>query len=150
MTVLRTALALNSLLLSMILSENRYPLCGIMLFGDQSVTFTIIFMRGWMAHSTCTSPGSLKVTSVAAPGACEPRLNSLPLLVERMLCGMVSSLTKVSDSPFLMVTFSAENTLPFWWISLLAAASAPTEKPATMARAMGISLRIFEILFCVD
>ena len=50
-----------------------------------------------MAQSTCTSPASLKVTSVAAPGACEPRLNSLPLLVERMLCGMVSSLTKVSD-----------------------------------------------------
>src|ERR1700752_1147092 len=80
---------------------------------NQSVTFTIIFMRGWIAQSTCTSPASLKVTSVAAPGACEPRLNSLPLLVERMLCGMVSSLTKVSASPFLIVTFSAEKTLPF-------------------------------------
>ena len=47
--------------------------------------FTVIFIRGWMAQITSASPVSLNVTSVAAPGGCDPRLNSLPLLVETML-----------------------------------------------------------------
>jgi hypothetical protein len=35
----------------------------------------------------------LEGTSVDMPGACEPRLNSLPLVFDMMLCGMLSSFT---------------------------------------------------------
>ena len=45
------------------------------------------------------------------------------------------------------VLHNPENTLPFWWISCLAAASAPTERPARMATVTGISLRMSRIRF---
>src|SRR4051794_38600919 len=98
-------------------------------------------MRGWMAQMICASPTSLKVTSVEAPGGCDPRLNSLPLLVETMLWGTVSSFTKVTVSPFLMVTLSEENTRPFWLMVRLAA-KAPADRPATMAIVRGAILRM--------
>src|SRR5690349_18993529 len=88
-------------------------------------------MRGWIAQITCTSPASLNVTSVDVPGACDPRLNSLPLLADMMLWGTLSSLKKVSASPFLMVTLSAEKARPCWWITWVAA-KAPTDRPAAM------------------
>ncbi len=78
------------------------------------MTLTVIFMRGWMAQITRTSPTSLKLTSVEEPGACEPRLNSLPLLADMMLCGTVSSLRKVSASPRLIVMLSVEKARPCW------------------------------------
>src|SRR6202158_5770066 len=90
---------------------------------------------------TSGSPDSLKVTSVAAPGGCDPRLNSFPLLVEMMLWGTLSSFAKVSASPFLMVTVSYEKTRPFWVIVRLAA-SAPTDRPARTTKVREASLRI--------
>src|ERR1700675_3249742 len=90
---------------------------------------------------TSASPDSLKVTSVAAPGGCDPRLNSFPLLVEMMLWGTLSSFAKVSASPFLMVTLSDEKTRPFWVIVRLAA-KAPTDTPDRTARVRKGRLRI--------
>src|SRR5712664_3631085 len=94
-----------------------------------------------MAQITCASPVSLKVTSVAAPGGCDPRLNSLPLLAETMLWGTVSSLANVTDSPFLMVMLSDENRRPFWVIVRLAA-RAPADRPTRTTTARDVSMRI--------
>src|SRR5581483_5604950 len=84
-----------------------------------------------MAQITSTSPASLNVTSVADPGAWDPRLNSLPKLVDMMLWGTLSSLRKVTVPPFLMATSSEEKARPFW-LTVRLAASAPTERPSSM------------------
>src|SRR6267142_3204926 len=94
-----------------------------------------------MAQITSASPVSLKVTSVAAPGGCDPRLNTLPLLVETMLWGTVSSFANVTDSPFLMVMLSDENRRPFWVIVRLAA-RAPADRPTRTTTARDVSMRI--------
>src|ERR1700739_55454 len=103
-------------------------------------------MRGWMAQITATSPTSLKATSVDEPGACEPRLNSLPLLADMMLCGTVSSLRKVSASPRLTVMLSEEKARPCWWMTSFAA-SAPVERPPTMARMSRLVERMMSLFF---
>src|ERR1700741_4479517 len=102
-------------------------------------------MRGWMAQITVTSPTSLKVTSVDEPGACEPRLNSLPLLLDMMLCGTVSSLRKVSASPRFTVTLSEENARPCWRMTSFAA-SAPVDRPPTTARMSSLVERMIKSL----
>src|SRR5258705_5223291 len=89
-------------------------------------------MRGWMAQNTCASPAAVKVTSVEAPGRCEPRLNSFPLLIDAMLWGTLSSLRNVSDPPALMVTLSIENIRPCWRIVCSA-----TRPPAAGRQAEG-------------
>src|SRR5215467_15722520 len=100
--------------------------------GDQFVTLTVICIRGWIAHMTLTSPAVLNATAVETPGAWEPRLNSFPALVERMLWAMVSSFTKVRDSPTLTVASDSENIFPFWPI-VFSAAMAPSMPPHTNA-----------------
>src|SRR5712692_3003282 len=69
--------------------------------------------------------------SVEAPGRCEPRLNSFPLLIDAMLWGTLSSLRNVSDPPALMVTLSIENIRPCWRIVCMA-----TRPPAARPRGM--------------
>src|SRR3954453_16905051 len=95
-----------------------------------------------MAQITCASPDSLKVTSVAAPGGCDPRLNSLPLLVEMMLWGTLSSFAKVTDPPFLTVMLSDEKTRPFCVIVKLAARAPPTDRPMS-------ATRVSEVYLCI-
>src|SRR3954462_3063781 len=58
-----------------------------------------------------------------------------------MLGGTVASLTKVRESPFLMVTLSEENRRPFWVIVRFAA-SAPAVRPARTTIERESSLRM--------
>src|SRR6266700_2047175 len=95
-----------------------------------------------MAQITATSPISLKVTGVDVPGPCEPRLNSFPLLVDMMLWGTVSSLKKMTASPFLTAIDSAENARPFCVIVGPVAAAAAAHRTAKAPRPRRVVLRI--------
>src|SRR3954447_12163742 len=67
-----------------------------------------------------------------------------------MLCGMVLALTKVRESPFLMVTLSEENRRPFWVIVRFAA-NAPAVRPARTTIERESSLRMaYSCGFSVD
>src|SRR5262249_19292650 len=100
-------------------------------------------MRGWMAHSTETSPALLRVTVEVTPGDWAPRLNSLPGVVDITLWAMLSSFTNEIVSPFLMVSVLAENVRPFCSTVCSAAANATAHPPANAsASAMGISFMV--------
>src|ERR1043166_7607640 len=99
-----------------------------------------------MAHKTATSPVLFSVTGVETPGPCEPRLNSLPGLADKILWTMLSSFTKIRVSPFFMVTALSENARPFCMIERSAANATadPVANARTSARVIGfMSLFLF-------
>src|SRR6187455_2630273 len=101
-----------------------------------------------MAQRMVTSPAVLKFTGVEVPGAWLPRLNSLPAVVDRMLCAMLSSFTNVRLSPFLIETALSENTRPFCMIER-SAASAAAQPPAKAINAATVIIFI-ECSFVFD
>src|SRR5215813_575628 len=90
-----------------------------------------------MAQTTETSPALLRATDDEAPGACEPRLNSLPGEDDMMLWAMLSSFMNTMFSPFFTVISVSENARPFWEI-VRSAAKAATEPPAKASRTAAV------------